>query len=534
MMDSPKVSSAAERQVTEGKEGTNRQANKNEKSTAQKQKPSCACSPYACIGWGCLFCLIYCVLVAVATHVHWPESSLCAFPPWQDANVTDPEQLPPDYPNPRCPDSSRFNNDTGAYWYYWRAKDYVWYSQLTAWVLYLGHQLSSWYIIFAAQMQYSSDKRDDGALLKEEKYSPVMRKWNWWAFGINFTFVVLHLLQTHFMGYDALAPSVHEMASQGSVIIMLVIVMMMETDRRGMWFGQPMSLFLEAIDVAKRYHGYIFSWAVIFTFWYHPMEGYLGHLFGIFHVLIIMVQGSLMFTDAHLNRYWRMILEAWVFLHAAVISTQTLATNSWTMFLFGFGAIFVISQLPGLPFMQRWHVAVRLIPCFLFAIIYVATFVMIEQWTSPAVVAFIPSAMYLGAIALNLIIMLCLVAGRACCESSCSREANVRPRSTKVGSIMFGFLFVIIMGITIGCSVLAENVLDRNGMGAAILVYGSMCVSVVFALVALQCALPRPTNEARRTGCVPCCCWKTKCCNEKKQAKAAAQAEIELSSKRRK
>ena len=30
---------------------------------------------------------------------------------------------------------------------------------------------------------------------------------------------------------------------------------------------------LEAVDVAKRYHGYVFSWAVIYTFWYHPMEG---------------------------------------------------------------------------------------------------------------------------------------------------------------------------------------------------------------------------------------------------------------------
>jgi hypothetical protein len=38
--------------------------------------------------------------------------------------------------------------------------------------------------------------------------------------------------------------------------------------------GNPaMKWNLEAVDVAKRYHGYVFSWAVIYTFWYHPMEG---------------------------------------------------------------------------------------------------------------------------------------------------------------------------------------------------------------------------------------------------------------------
>ena len=487
-----------------------------------------ACSPSAFIGWGFLFSVLYCVVVAVATHLHWPNnetstlyeaSTLCAFPPLQDNNTG----VPIDYPNPRCPDSSRFGQDQGAYWYYWRSKDFVWYSQVTAWVFYLLHQFGHWGVIYYAQARLSSDKSihmtpaGNGApgipRGAEPKYTNKMRPWNWWAFGINGFFCVMHLLQTHFMGYDALAPSVHEMASQGSVIVMLVIVMMMETDRRGMWFGQPQSLFNEALDVAKRYHGYIFSWAVIFTFWYHPMEGYLGFLFGIMHVLIIMVQGSLIFTNAHLNRVWRMVLEAWVFLHATVISTQTLSSNSWPMFCFGFGAIFVISQLPGLPSLQRCHFAVRLVPAIVFAVLYVTCFVLIDAWTSFPVVFFIPAAIYLGAIGLNLFVMLMLVAGRACCAARCSAKAGERPKSTTASTAGFLVLALVLMGVVMACAVVGEVVLDRHSLEATIVVYGGLVVGIVFLLPVLMCALPRPQDEERRNGCVQCCCWKRpQCC----------------------
>ena len=35
---------------------------------------------------------------------------------------------------------------------------------------------------------------------------------------------------------------------------------------------------------------------------YHPMESYLGHIFGFFHVWLVMLQGALMYTTAHTNR----------------------------------------------------------------------------------------------------------------------------------------------------------------------------------------------------------------------------------------
>lgn len=57
---------------------------------------------------------------------------------------------------------------------------------------------------------------------------------------------------------------------------------------------------------------------------FNHVKGYLGHLFGFFHVWLVMLQGSLMYTTAHTNRYWRMVCEAWVFLHGCIISMQVI------------------------------------------------------------------------------------------------------------------------------------------------------------------------------------------------------------------
>jgi hypothetical protein len=34
------------------------------------------------------------------------------------------------------------------------------------------------------------------------------------------------------------------------------------------------------MEYVRKYHGYFFSWAVIYTFWYHPMENTYGHALG--------------------------------------------------------------------------------------------------------------------------------------------------------------------------------------------------------------------------------------------------------------
>jgi hypothetical protein len=71
------------------------------------------------------------------------------------------------------------------------------------------------------------------------------------------------------------------------------------------------------------------------------------------------------------------------------------------MFTFGFGAIFALTQIPGLPCLQHRHVVLRIMPSVVFVIVYVTVFVATPTWTSPQVLFYIPTAEYLGAIAMN-------------------------------------------------------------------------------------------------------------------------------------
>ena len=369
-----------------------------------------------CTIFGFFGAILFGIVIIVAGKIHWGiEAPICLVPaevPFQDVITT--QYNGSDYPNPRCAslisNGGRFGQDrTDRMHYFWQlpeeTRDLV-ASQTTAWLFYAMHQLAVWSTIYVAQLEFSQQGSfQENGINKSAgpKYTSELRRINWISLGCNFFFWLLHLLHTH-IWYDATAPTAHEMSSQGSVILMLIFVLMMEGPKRGLFFGRPaMTWSLSAIDVVKRYHGYAFSWAVIYTFWYHPMEGYLGHVFGFAHVWMVMFQGSMMYTTAHLNKYWRMICEAWVFLHGMVISMQTLSSNSWPMFTFGFGAIFAMTQVPGLPCLQDRHVVLRLLPTVIFAVVYVLVFVATPGWTKPQVFVFIPSAEYLGAIAMNYI-----------------------------------------------------------------------------------------------------------------------------------
>ena len=66
------------------------------------------------------------------------------------------------------------------------------------------------------------------------------------------------------------------------------------------------------------------------------------------------------------------------------------------MFTFGFGAIFVLTQLPGLPCLKRKHIGIRLIPLIIFIINYVSVYVTVEKFTKPYVVLFIQWLNILG------------------------------------------------------------------------------------------------------------------------------------------
>ena len=240
--------------------------------------------------------------------------------------------------------------DGGASWYYWQLPEPAFWPRATAWTFYLAHQLTLFGLIYYAQR-------------RELKYTGGLQRVNWIALGANAFFILLHFVQTH-LWYDGLAQDVSIWSSQGSVIVLLVWVLLMENNRRGLFFGRRLPLSQEILRVARKYHGYLFAWATIYTFWYHPMVSTSGHLIGFLYMFLLMLQGSLFFTRAHVNRLWTLALEVSVLVHGTLVAVMQ-GNGLWPMFAFGFGGVFVITQMHGV----GWSRGVRAV----IASLYVAS-----------------------------------------------------------------------------------------------------------------------------------------------------------------
>lgn len=233
--------------------------------------------------------------------------------------------------------------DQGAAWYYWKRPDPNFASQFSAWASYLAHQLFIWGVIVWAQTNRNK-------LQDRKSMHPV----NWIALGGTAAFAILHFAQTA-IWYDGLAQNVSVFSSQASVILLLVVVLIIEAPRRGLFFGSGGKPFIGIRPFLIRYHGYYFSWAVVYTYWFHPMETTWGHLFGFFYTFLLMIQASFVFTRVHTNRWWTLCLEVLVLFHGVVVALIA-GQEFWPMFLFGFLMMFIVTQMHGLGLsrMVRW------------------------------------------------------------------------------------------------------------------------------------------------------------------------------------
>lgn len=219
--------------------------------------------------------------------------------------------------------------------YEWQLLTPTAWGQLTAWLGFALHQLLIWGTISYAQSRYS--KRD---------YGNTLRPVNVWALAINLVFIGLHYLQT-MLFYDAIAQDLPSWTAQFAVALMLIIILGMENQRRGLFFGKKVGFRRAFTDGLRKYHGFFFSFAVIYTFWFHPMVPTWGHLIGFIHVVLVMAQGSLMFLRVHLNKRWMLLLEILVLPHAFQVALNQ-GSDIWPMFFFGFAAIFLVTQMHGL------------------------------------------------------------------------------------------------------------------------------------------------------------------------------------------
>lgn len=245
--------------------------------------------------------------------------------------------------------------DQGAAWYYWKLPQPTFWSRASAWGLYLLHQVSIWGLIYYAQTRV-------------KRYTTGLHPVNWAALGINAAFILLHFIQTH-IWYDGLAQDVSIFSSQGAVIVLLVWVLLMENSRRGLFFGKKVPISKQIGRFARKYHGYFFAWAIIYTFWYHPTEATLGHLVGFFYMFLLLLQGSLFFTRIHINRWWTLTQEALVGVHGALVAVMQ-GNQLWPMFAFGFAGIFVITQMHGVGLSRRARVSLAAIYILLTLAVY--------------------------------------------------------------------------------------------------------------------------------------------------------------------
>lgn len=208
------------------------------------------------------------------------------------------------------------------------------WARITAWGGYALHQCAFWWLIWRAQSAGT-------------KFTQELKPLNWQAFGITAGAVTLHFVQTQLF-YDGLAQDVPEWTAMWSVILLLLIVILMENRRRGILFGRRWGGFVtEAGDVARRYHGYYFAWATIYTFWYHPMVSTPGHLLGFLYMFLLFTQGSLLYTRAHGNRWWTLTLELMVVAHGVMVALVS-GDGLWHLFGFGLVGVFVVTQAWGL------------------------------------------------------------------------------------------------------------------------------------------------------------------------------------------
>ncbi len=229
----------------------------------------------------------------------------------------------------------------GAWWYPWQLPSRDSVGMAIVWGLYLANQFAVWGLIRWAQRN-----------LTEQKTHPTgeLTKYNFAAFGVVVLFTILHFIQTH-LWFDGLAKDVPILTSQGSVIIMLAIVLVIENPRRGLIFGKRAGKPFTAQAVAwfRHNHMYIVAWALVYTFWFHPMATDPQLLTGFFYMFLLFTQMSLAYTWIHVDRRWVITLEAFVAIHGAVVAfynTQFFGSaDIWPMFFTGFAFMFVFTYI---------------------------------------------------------------------------------------------------------------------------------------------------------------------------------------------
>jgi hypothetical protein len=242
--------------------------------------------------------------------------------------------------------------DQGAAWYYWKLPERNSTSMLIVWALYILHQTGAWGGIYWAQRN-----------LTGKLSSRTLTRYNVFMLSWNTVFMILHLVETHLL-FDGLAQEVPIWTSQGSVILMLVFVLIIENRRRGLILGKRIDkpLNVKVMGFVRRIHMYIVAWALVYTFWFHPMAVDPQLLSGFIYMFFLFTQMSLAWTWIHLDARWIVFLESYVAIHALIVAVyntiQHGSLDMWPMFFGGFAFMFVFTYQFGLNLGRRLNLSI--------------------------------------------------------------------------------------------------------------------------------------------------------------------------------
>ncbi len=272
--------------------------------------------------------------------------------------------------------------DTGASHYYWKLPERNTITMVIVWSLFAIQLLLNYLLIMRR--------------MRKKKYG--LLKENYQLLGMNMFFLFIHLFQS-LIFYDGLAQDVSVFSSQGSVIFVLVTMILMLNNRRGFIFGLRLPISERELKPIYALHGFVFTFSIVYTFWYHPAVNTIGHLFGFLYLSLFFIQISLLKTKEHVNLKWLALLEVIVVFHAMSVAYFVQNSELWAMFGFGFSFIFFFTQVYGLNLNKKIIYSLQIIFVAL-AIIYYA----ITDISNIHQVLWIPIIEYLGAFALFVLV----------------------------------------------------------------------------------------------------------------------------------
>ncbi|MBD3185643.1 hypothetical protein GF325_02345 [Candidatus Bathyarchaeota archaeon] len=238
-----------------------------------------------------------------------------------------------------------FIEDQGVAWYFWQlpGEFRTPWTRITPWLFYFAHQITVW--VLSWRLMHGEH---------QGMWTNQPRKEHYLILAANAGFCVLHYVQTQ-LWYDGLAQDVPIWTSQGSVIVMLVLIALIANRWRGYVWGKKLAVGRDAMNGAIKWHGYYIYWALIYTFWFHPMDSSLALFLGFMYMFLLLFQASTPLLKIHLNHRWVIFLEIFVWIHGTVVALESdyirKASSTgitWPIFFFGFLGMLVFNQIHGL------------------------------------------------------------------------------------------------------------------------------------------------------------------------------------------